>query len=109
MNTERVLALALAIETESDGIGFNMTVPFHKDSCGTMACIGGHCRAIWPPADMELEFIEEATARALEIDEVMACDLCYPRGVVSMSLVDKTKAVKVLRHLAATGMLDWSA
>lgn len=136
MNIERINLLADTIEQHRiKDLGFNMMAfaiknPLHSDkdlypdfdrsghSCGTVACIGGHAVAL-AHADWSLDQLVEADDREeplhreardwLGLTQYEADVLFYgfPHGV-QFSHVTPAMAVKTLRHLAATGVVDWN-
>ena len=110
MNVENILKVADAIEQHSiPDLGFNMSVwkeaasPWRRDmsghNCRTVACIAGWTVALFPDDD---------AADALGMDDDRADLLFYPRGWINGSAFPSSRAVAVLRHLAATGEVDWS-
>lgn len=117
MNVERINALADLIEAQphSEEKGFHMNHVVH--GCGTPSCIAGW--AEWEnegrPASLTFSgegFLENA-AKYLGIGEydydnkkLKATKLFYPGKTYYYST--PAHAAKVLRHLAATGEVDWS-
>ena len=102
MNNEKVLELADIIEQSED---------FHMDDCSR--CIAGHMVAMYC---IPVTSSHESLMHGLDIDAEMAHELFAPcnnfadwsavRG--DDDYVSQTRAVKVLRNLAETEMVDWS-
>jgi hypothetical protein len=125
MNVDRILRVADAIEKhEIKDLGFNMGSYYsmlEEDKsgygCGTTACIGGWAMALAYPGNY-LErpwsrdksgapvFTNEAAAEWLGLDDERATELMLQDGVI----IDATaaEAVRTLRHLAATGEVNWN-
>lgn len=120
MNVENILKVADAIEQHSiPDLGFNMggfvstsRPDLSNHGCGTTACIAGWTVAVicgqtllprWQ-GDIEHDAIE-----ALSIDEDVADALFFPSNEEQNLDVRKTPtdAVRTLRHLAATGEVNW--
>lgn len=108
MNTERILALADAIEAGRDDLGFNMRYYFAKDtaqdksghSCGTTACIAGWAKFLESgSADWASR---ESAAKWLDLDFVTSYKLTQ-EGFNA----DNKQAARTLRHLAKTGFVNW--
>ncbi len=113
MNVENILKVANAIEQHSiPELGFNMFQwygddTFHRDisghGCGTVACIGG-----W--AGQVLLGNSNCTSQdlldPLGIDKKQASALFFDWDTT----IDVTpaQAVRTLRHLAATGAVNWN-
>lgn len=122
MNTEAVLRVAEAIENGTiPGVGFNMKFWSGEGSyaqdrlgrkCDCAACIGGTTellfRDVWP---REIDGAVGVSS-IFGISCAMAIELCYPEqdGNSNAAAYDATpqQAGQVLRHLAATGVVDWS-
>lgn len=124
MNTENIIKVADAIEQHSiPDLGFNMralideadsiNVPNHfEEPCGTVACIAGWAYVlaggsvktrdpvkVWETATDWIGFETGGEAR----------DLFAPHEHLGrFTRLTPTQAVAVLRHLAATGEVDWS-
>lgn len=136
MNVERILAVADAIEQHTiPWLGFNMSnykavdlVDHTGHDCGTTACIAGWANAI----RLSLKATEPARAGWSEHDgaadwlgiyednwpsDSISDQLFYARNHPDYQASDtKTcwdkisadQAVRTLRHLAATGNVDWT-
>ena len=111
MDKENILKVADAIEQHSiPGLGFNMNVlhfQYHEDKsgygCGTCACIAGWACAIGnitPPSF-------EAAANFLGLDINNEGDELFWAGDFNLGRIELPQAVAALRHLAATGEVDW--
>lgn len=114
VNAENILKVADAIEQHSiPDLGFNMGVvhgnanPGLRDlsghNCGTVACIAGWTHQVFKtgghtisPAGYVLG-LNEQESEALFLPEGWADDEIGPQ-----------QAVRTLRHLAATGEVDWT-
>ena len=135
MNTERILAIADMIEQHTiPWLGFNMGpffVPaaerddegYHEapdrsgHNCGTVACIAGHAIVLKnnimnePKRTEELgsDFLSEAAAY-LGLDYPgNAQELFFAEGSGQYrDNIGAEQAVRTLRHLAATGTVDWT-
>lgn len=106
---EKLLALAEFIETDRsagfymgtwlvrEGDGWsNAIAASDAPECGTAACLGGHYQLMTErDADADLR---------LTLDQRDA--LFFPDSHICSN--DRTKAVRVLRHFAYTGDIDWS-
>jgi hypothetical protein len=127
MNKENILKVADAIENatlaKEHGIGFNM-VSFYDDEsgvgfdhteykCYTVACIagwaaimsGGHETVRSPtPSDISKEAQNYLGLSLCEADDLF----CASGTRVDMDDITSQDAVKVLRHLAETGDVDWT-
>lgn len=132
MNKAKVLTLANAIEAgiildreTAEPIGFNMDTykmyvaawpALYKDQskrgCNTVCCLAGSARELWPevnpaPGDEAATFRRAQAALGLTTSE--AASLFKPTGIEHRwHKVTASKAVRVLRHLAKTGRVDWS-
>ncbi len=121
MHVENILKVADAIEQHSiPDLGFNMNLWFEGDGtyadfsghrCGTVACIGG-------TAGLVIEGIKDCNeidaARILGLGDGDGYDdragqLFYPKSIESVdwSKITPAQAARTLRHLAATGTVDW--
>ncbi|MBO9589572.1 hypothetical protein [Devosia sp.] len=132
MNAENILRVADAIEQHAiKDLGFNMagycdrTTPDAPDHtghhCGTTACIAGWAIAIEHQLTGEslLEeitrrpVVSDAAASFLGIDGHQASDLFFagshPEHSDNWPAISAEAAVRTLRHLAATGEVDWTA
>lgn len=110
MNVENILKVADAIEQHTIAdLGFNMGLWAARSSrsfpdrsghnCGTVACIGG-----WTDRVIGTE---GSAADRLGLDYEEADALFCPPGW-SGGEISQLQAVAVLRHLAATGKVDWT-
>lgn len=128
MNVENILKVADAIEQHSIAeLGFNMGLfqgfggQFYDHTghnCGTTACIGGWANAIQSKTLVEAGDLTEADARNfLGLSPAKASDLFYarnyPENLISPDEdyfigITAEQAVATLRHLAATGKVDWA-
>lgn len=76
--------------------------------CGICACIGGWTEIVFPRSDG----VEHLTAvrEALDLKLGQTSALCYPdfRPENGPAKAAPDRAARVLRHLAATGEVDWS-
>lgn len=130
MNVENINLVADTIEDHAKrgeglrGVGFNMSVygftvadcrPDHIDDCGTVACIAGWACLIALPGIANLEQFEEDTGEILEDFAADFLGLDWDKSG-ALFLPDEPawpditpmQAVRVLRHLAKTGEVDWS-
>lgn len=107
MNKDNILAVADAIEKHSiPELGFNMRywretkkADKYGTRCGTVACIGG-----WAETVLKTDDIIEAFG----MEDAQYFELCLPGTFTSRGTITPTQAVRVLRHLAETGIVDWS-
>lgn len=116
MNVENILKVADAIEQHSiPGLGFNMLdwrgpadrVVCDKSghNCGTVACIGGWTEAIFPKDEHGRAV---PAGETLDLDEDQRGRLFFMYGTRrSLGSVKSDHAVRTLRHLAATGEVNW--
>ena len=111
MNKERILELADLIEkqphTEIDAdSGFNMLDFNHL--CGTPSCIAGW--AVFQ-SNGNLEYVNSEEARiALGLNRLQCEDLFFAwSSNLSLEDITPAHAAFTLRHLAETGVVDWSA
>lgn len=120
MNKERILELADHLErlmdpaTETEA-GFSMSIwdsegedlrgqyPDHSGhDCGTLCCIAGWTERLWPEPD-------DYAGDILGLSRAMSYDLFEPRESYPDPYTSTPRrAAAVLRHLAATGEVDWS-
>lgn len=132
MNVENILKVADAIEKHSvPGLAFHMNYTYEDDpeelgsrnsvspdqkrmgsECGAVACIIGWTNTVIRPPDGEVNNAANAQ-HALGLKSREADALFYPdkeRWNLSRSWDDITpeQGVRVLRHLAVTGEIDWS-
>lgn len=121
MNRERLSELADAIEAGREDLDFNMVDWI--DDCGTTACIAGWACAVFAPKDWEQMTAPHYTGlypRAASdrgvIADVAAEELGFANYLEARPLFNPTnhlaasrnQAVRVLRHAANTGTIDWS-
>lgn len=123
LNVENILKVADAIEAAAKpdatpAMGFNMNLwcdavenaedPMYADltghGCGTVGCIGGWTQTLLGRPDDN----EELTGDLLGLDYVAAARLFYPIQIARWEDITPARAVAVLRHLAATGVVDWN-
>ena len=137
MNTTNILAVADAIEQHTiPWLGFNMgpffslavereydaeTIDQSGHDCGTVACIAGHVAVLMRGVKVE----PQSTAEAYEVFGGMllreAADwlgLAYGSKAKDLFFayssgrnrhnIPADQAVRTLRHLAATGNVDWT-
>ena len=121
MNVENILKVADAIEIRAvPGLGFNMS-SFYADGlpdmsahyCGTTACIAGWAVAIMKgDASGAWGTPDSVIGNWLGIDSSRTDQLFYALDheapEFAFERVTPKQAVSVLRHLAATGEVDWS-
>ena len=95
------------------------------NGCGTVACIAGYANVI-ATGEKNTSFLTDvefdSAADWLGLDHYDADELFYAKTITesrwedgeialaprSLSSIDATEAVAVLRHLADTGIVDWS-
>ena len=110
MNVENILKVADAIEQHSiPDLGFNMRrwrFRFRNGindksghHCKTCACIGGWTEALFPGV---------AAHKSLGLLSLKVHALFYPDAAPRAYDATPSQAAAVLRHLAATGEVDWS-
>ncbi len=118
MNVENILKVADAIEQHSiPDLGFNMrrwrdragasSPDLSGHGCGTVACIGGTAEAMFPK-----KLAEDALGLTHEQSKALffAVDGTGNRVISDEEFgsITPSQAAAVLRHLAATGEVDWS-
>ena len=105
MNRERVLELADWIE-KLPPEDFDMTTWRH--GCQSPACIAGHAFALFEPKLFANTIGSEYSRAksALGLNRRRAADLFTPDGL--MDRTTNIQAARVLRHLAETGVVDWT-
>lgn len=132
VNRENVLKVADAIEKHSiEWLGFNMdewaaeagkSYPDRLDSCSTVACLAGWTYVVRYPSTTPEQLLRlsddfysgkqrTVLTRAetfLELTDRESDDLFRPSGAGAWNKIEPSKAVAVLRHLAETGVIDWS-
>lgn len=132
MNIANILKLAEVLEREDTQKHFDLNnwafnnyrfesfalVPYNEETlhkCGTVACIAGWGKAVFEPTTQDSPY--EVGIRALDLDALQANELFTPVSdewdvevPEDCYVYDATArgAAKVLRHLAATGEVDWS-
>ena len=118
MNIERLEQLATAIEQEADGIKLNMNYWYSEAEpdypaydwsntpCGTIACIGGMADHLFS-AKGPNETTTEETAKNLGLTDRQANMLFFGYSDAFLP-VSPAGAAKVIRHLIATGEVDWT-
>ncbi len=124
MNVQNIIRLADAIEShEIESLGFNqaawLSFSGYDDqsghNCGTVACIAGWAARIAlgrqpDPYGNRHESISAIAAEWLELDETLADELFIAYGLwKNLDKVTSAEAVQVLRELAATGKVNWTA
>lgn len=109
LRVDRILMLADEIEKPTLGICFDMSaIRKHKGNCGTACCIAGHIREMFTDCDI---FGEGA---GIGVTETQSRQLFTPDGYsTNEALNDRSRAGRVLRHLAASppparSKVDWS-
>jgi hypothetical protein len=116
MNKARILALAEVIEKQphvhpDDAEGFSMSDWFHP--CGTPSCLGGWTIHLFVKKGHTTADPTQFRARGLlGLSQTEALDLFLPRLEQIRESYDKitpAHAAFTLRHLAATGEVDWGA
>jgi hypothetical protein len=133
MRKDVILAVADAIEKhEISDLGFNMNTFVGSNefedggdksghNCGTVACIAGWTAALFTedgkrrgsPSAKELRnnggWIPDIAAGAMDLSAAKAEELFHPDlQTWSWSRVTPARAVKTLRRLAKTGMVQWT-
>ena len=127
MNVERINAVADAIEQHSvPGLGFNMnyfraefvadmepTADKTGQECGTVACIAG-----WAHTIGKTEDTFSAAAEWLGLDpwfgpigtseQLFLASNAPDEPQYKLDQTTAAQAVRTLRHLAATGKVDWT-
>jgi hypothetical protein len=110
MNAERILQLADVIE-KVPHVQLDEDAPrgeldsFNMDDwhCGTAGCIGG-----WAAQLFDCATSEAGVALGLRCIEAMSLFTPKPINPNDWSKITSLQAATVLRHLAATGIVDWS-
>ena len=114
MNVENILKVADAIEQHSiPDLGFNMAEWHSKayedapdrsgHDCGTVACIGGWTEAV---LNNGKEFPSwEDVGACLGLGAIDSEQLFFGNGCNTRTTL--AQAVRTLRHLAATGKVNW--
>lgn len=106
LRVDRILLLADAIECPIPGRGFSMRDwAVDTSDCGTACCIGGHTNLLFG-GPRHGGFAIAGDLLGLGKNQTWA--LFLPQGWdTDRSLNDRARAARVLRHLAATGIVDW--
>ena len=127
VNVENILRVADAIEKhEIPWLGFNMGDWFNRingtdysnHGCKTVACIGGWANVLQistaeddysrekslPESIWDTELAREW----LGLSEEQAKALFYPAGYIDPLIYSLPRAVAALRHLVATGEVNWN-
>lgn len=118
MNKERILAVADAITSEEGRKHFNMehwlrhnnrsygALPSNTalTSCGTTACIAGWVVHLFGKPGDDLTTEAESL---LDLSRAQAANLFIPTINKAYEDITPDEAAIVLRHLAATGEVDW--
>lgn len=131
MNVERILELARRLENldpPRPDMGFDMRdyfmsrngvvfyalsyggLAWKPEECGTAGCIAGWTVAIWEPEEWREEsFISGIAADILELSEEESRRLFTPSSgqYPDCYSAKPAQVARVLRHLAATGEVDW--
>lgn len=128
VNRENVTKVADAIENHSiKWLGFNMDSWLEKASdryasgrdksghkCGTVGCIGGWTDVIRlnltedSDHDQVLNLPDHESAAFLGLSAREGASLFHPYEIRDWTKITPAHAVRVLRHLAETGKVDWS-
>lgn len=96
LRVDRLLLLADEIERPTQGWIYDMRI----GRCGTRACLAGHA---------ELMFGNDGGEMAFGLTDDQRDALYMPVGWdFDRAYNDRARAARVLRHLAATGIVDWS-
>lgn len=82
-------------------------------NCKTAACIAGHVFLKYHPESDPFNISSLSIAKIAEedlgLDVDTACNLFSPPGMdLDYNVITPERAARVLRHLAATGVVDWS-
>lgn len=124
MNVENILKVADAIEQHTiPDLGFNLTyysadiakesgddvqlIDHSGHSCGTVACIAGYCAALRTGDANDAWVLSEAKFLGITYskgEELFGCNMAER----DRNKITSDQAVRTLRHLAATGEVDWS-
>lgn len=123
INVENILRVADAIEQHSiPDLGFNMGVfrskadptdPSGVDltghNCGTVACIAGWAEAVYVREGGDPDrYRSSSWYFGIEDDRTSERLITPPGWRTNPSQFTPERAVAVLRHLAATGEVDWT-
>lgn len=89
-------------------------------NCKTIACIAGWAYAVHRPEMCKLHAEQSPDRKPIDpfnideveeifgLDQVTVRELCFPNHVGDLEDITTEHAVRVLRHLVATGEVDWS-
>jgi hypothetical protein len=110
MNVENILAVADAIEAGSiPDLGFDMHDYISLRHCGTTACIAGWAAIVAGGGNVPLDgFMPDPHGDAqtyFGLDPHDSSSLFLP--LEGAFVATPAQAVRCLRHLAATGEVDW--
>lgn len=126
MNVKKISAVADAIEKhEIENLGFNMNYEFREirpgefhvhdfsgHNCNTVACIAGWTVVLQCGADRIYDDmpIMQLAKDILDLDYLESNTLFMPGIIDGINYYEASQkdAVKVLRHLAKTGKVDWT-
>jgi hypothetical protein len=133
MNVDNIIKLAEVLEREETQQHFDLNnwawnahrlesfayQPYDEEilhTCGTVACVAGWAKALFAPKSCDLPF--DVGAEVLDLEHEQSYHLFTPptdEWALKLPpekpyVYDATArgAAKVLRHLAATGKVDWS-
>lgn len=132
MNVDNILKVADAIENQTiKHVSFDMREVSDFNACGSRACIAGYALAIErgefigisqfsPSYNLEVREAAREAGAYLGLSDTEYNPLFFPDsfggpdgtgwfdGYFSLGPIRKEQAVKVLRHLASTGEVDWT-
>ena len=119
INTEAILGTAAMMEAAPDRL-FDMS-EYGRPECGTPGCIAGWAIVYGDRKNEPLSYLRACTILGLNVDQADDLfvpeeeDACYRADTVTFDgasddprFISKDRAVAQLRHLAATGEVDWS-
>lgn len=106
-NTENIDKLIRALKEEDlvyggKSVHFNMNMWLEQLSCGTKACMGGHCEIIMRQEGAQ-RFFTSDVGEWLGLDENEIHELFFNWE----GEVDNARAIRVLENLKTTGNVDW--
>jgi hypothetical protein len=131
LNKKRLLQLADVLEAHSiPDVGFNMWTfyieldkaerglrDYSNHKCGTVACIAGHTLLLFEENGRrileERSFVDDISQKAAEILGLrpwQTSELFYQTSIPTRGgrqPITPQHAARVIRHLAATGEVDW--
>ena len=96
----------------TDIVGFDMTYWIYRmeNACGTVCCIGGYVQERFASYVGPGEGLGYAGAGALlGLDPIQSCHLFDPYPKLDLGDVTPRWAARTIRHLIATGTVDWNA